>query len=116
MPVRMIIERVVSHMKTIEGHFRKVLDTVKEKKVRLSDPEKAFIEEFFSFLLDWNELHSGLSTLFLKASDEYVIWLEGDTRSLPNSLTIQGQPVTVADQLRDEVFVKKRASSSHLRR
>ncbi|VXB31610.1 3'-5' exonuclease DinG [Bacillus sp. 349Y] len=107
MPVRMIIERVVSHMKTIEGQFRKVLDTVKEKKIKLSDPEKAFIEEFFSFLLDWNELYSGLSTLFLRASDEYVIWLEGDTRSLPNSLTIQGQPVTVSDQLRDEVFVKK---------
>jgi ATP-dependent DNA helicase DinG len=108
-PVVMSMERVISGMKFVEGEFQQVLEAIKEKKIKLLDKEKALIEEFYSFLVDWTELRTNFQTVFLKEMNNHVLWLDGDTRSLPNSLSIQAQPITVDRNLQDEIFAKKKS-------
>ncbi|PFA70060.1 ATP-dependent helicase DinG [Bacillus sp. AFS015802] len=108
-PVIMSMERVISGMKFVEREFQRVLGTIKEKKIKLLDKEKALIEEFYSFLVDWTELRTNFQTVFLKDMNNHVLWLDGDTRSLPNSLSIQAQPITVDGNLQDEIFAKKKS-------
>ena len=81
-PVIMSMERVISGMKHIEREFQLLLDTIKEKKIKLLDKEKALIEEFYSFLVDWTELRTNFQTVFLRDMNNHVLWLDGDTRSL----------------------------------
>ena len=108
-PVLMSMERVISGMKHMEREFQQVLDTIKEKKIKLLDKEKALIEEFYSFLVDLTELRTNFQTVFLKDMNNHVLWLDGDTRSLPNSLTIQAQPIMVDGNLQSEIFAKKKS-------
>ncbi|MCA1058358.1 ATP-dependent DNA helicase DinG [Rossellomorea aquimaris] len=108
-PIIMSMERVISGMNIVEREFQQILDTIKEKKIKLLDKEKALIEEFYSFLVDWTELKANFQTVFLKEMNNHVLWLDGDTRSLPNSLSIQAQPITVDRNLQDEIFAKKKS-------
>ncbi|MGM0839839.1 MAG: ATP-dependent DNA helicase DinG [Bacillota bacterium] len=108
-PVIMSMERVISGMKFVEKEFHQILETIKNKKIKLQDKEKALIEEFYSFLVDWAELRMNFQTVFLREMNNHVLWLDGDTRSLPNSLSIQAQPVTVNRNLQDEIFAKKKS-------
>ncbi|TMU88324.1 ATP-dependent DNA helicase DinG [Bacillus sp. BHET2] len=108
-PVIMSMERVISGMKYVENEFQKVLDTIKEKNIKLLDKEKALVEEFYSFLVDWSELRMNFQTVFIRDKKNHVLWLDGDTRSLPNSLSIQAQPITVDGNLKDEIFAKKKS-------
>jgi ATP-dependent DNA helicase DinG len=108
-PVLMAMERVISGMKFVEREFQQVLETIKDKKIKLLDKEKALIEEFYSFLVDFTELRMDFQTVFLREMNNHVLWLDGDTRSLPNSLSIQAQPVTVDRKLHDEIFAKKKS-------
>jgi ATP-dependent DNA helicase DinG len=107
-PVKMAMERVISGMKLIDKEFQAILDTIKSKKLKLEDSEKALVEEFYSFLVEWNELNEQFRAVFLKEMNDFVLWLDGDTRSLPNSLVIQAQPVAVAQNLKEELFAKKK--------
>ncbi|MEL3972669.1 ATP-dependent DNA helicase DinG [Rossellomorea oryzaecorticis] len=107
-PVQMAMERVISGMKLIDKEFQAILDTIKSKKLKLEDSEKALVEEFYSFLVEWNELNEQFRAVFLKEMNDFVLWLDGDTRSLPNSLVIQAQPVAVAQNLKEELFAKKK--------
>jgi ATP-dependent DNA helicase DinG len=107
-PVQMAMERVISRMKLIDKEFQVILDTIKSKKIKLEDSEKALVEEFYSFLIEWNELNEQFRAVFLKEMNDFVLWLDGDTRSLPNSLVIQAQPVAVAQNLKEELFAKKK--------
>ncbi|MGR3764804.1 ATP-dependent DNA helicase DinG [Rossellomorea sp. NS-SX7] len=109
LPVQMAMERVISGMKMIEKEFQGILDTIKTKKLKLKDGEKALVEEFYSFLVEWNELWEEFRTVFLREMTDSVLWLDGDTRSLPNSLVIQAQPVAVAQNLNQELFSKKKS-------
>jgi ATP-dependent DNA helicase DinG len=108
-PVQMAMERVISGMKLINKQFQEILDTIKSKKLKLKDNEKALVEEFHSFLVEWGKLEQQFRTVFLKEMTDYVLWLDGDTRSLPNSLIIQAQPVAVAQNLKEELFAKKKS-------
>ncbi|BCB04504.1 ATP-dependent DNA helicase DinG [Bacillus sp. KH172YL63] len=108
-PVIMAMERVISGMKYIEKECQNILQEIKDKKLKLADKEKALVEEFHSFLVDWSELKMNLQRVFIKDFDDHVLWLDGDTRSLPNSLSIQAQPVTVDRNLQDEIFTKKKS-------
>ncbi|WP_282138975.1 ATP-dependent DNA helicase DinG [Rossellomorea aquimaris] len=108
-PVLMSMERVISGMKFVEREFQQILEAIKDKKIKLEDKEKALIEEFHSFLVDWAELRMNFQTVFLRDMNNHVLWLDGDTRSLPNSLSIQAQPVTVNRNLQDEIFAKKKS-------
>jgi ATP-dependent DNA helicase DinG len=107
-PVQMAMERVISGMKLIDKEFQAILDTIKSRKLKLEDSEKALVEEFYSFLVEWNELNEQFRAVFLKEMNDFVLWLDGDTRSLPNSLVIQAQPVAVAQNLKEELFAKKK--------
>ena len=108
-PVIMSMERVISGMKFVEKEFQQVLDTIKAKKIKLHDKEKALIEEFYSFLVEWVELRTNFQTVFLREMNNQVLWLDGDIRSLPTSLSIQAQPITVDRNLQDEIFAKKKS-------
>jgi ATP-dependent DNA helicase DinG len=108
-PVQMAMERVISGMKLIDKEFQVILDKIKSKKLKLEDSEKALVEEFYSFLVEWNELCQQFRAVFLKEMNDFVLWLDGDTRSLPNSLVIQAQPVAVAQNLKEELFAKKKS-------
>ncbi|WP_456274257.1 ATP-dependent DNA helicase DinG [Bacillus sp. AK031] len=107
-PAIMCIERVVSQMKRLSNEMMERLQKLKEKESELEDSERAAVEEFFSFLVEWDELKSGFQDVFLSPSKNDVIWLEGDLRSLPNSLMIQSQLASVGDKLKQSFFdVKK---------
>ncbi|WP_064091054.1 ATP-dependent DNA helicase DinG [Rossellomorea aquimaris] len=108
-PVQMAMERVISGMKLIEKEFYGILDTIKDKKIKIQDKEKALLEEFYSFLEEWKELRLNFHYIFLGEINNHVFWLDGDTRSLPNSLTLQAQPISVDEKLQMEIFNKKKS-------
>ncbi|MGD6803321.1 ATP-dependent DNA helicase DinG [Rossellomorea vietnamensis] len=109
-PAIMCVERVVSEMKRIEGEMESRLEMLKEKENFLDDSEKASLEEMYSFLVEWAELRSNLREVFMFPSDNDVIWLEGDLRSLPNSLLIQSQLAAVGEKLKSSFFDQKKCA------
>jgi ATP-dependent DNA helicase DinG len=107
MPAVMSVERVVSQMKKIEKEMDTRLKKLKEKESSLNDSERASLEEFHSFLGEWSELRSNFRDIFLSPDEKDVIWLEGDVRSLPNSLMIQSQLASVGEKLKQSFFNQK---------
>ncbi|RIW33122.1 ATP-dependent helicase DinG [Bacillus salacetis] len=107
MPAVMSVERVISQMKKLEKEMGLRLKGLKEKEDSLNDAEKASLEEFYSFMGEWSELRSHFHEVFLSAEEKDVIWLEGDLRSLPNSLVIQSQMASVGKKLKQSFFDQK---------
>ncbi|MFD2681121.1 ATP-dependent DNA helicase DinG [Bacillus seohaeanensis] len=108
-PVKIIMERIVSDMNIIDRQMYEKLDKLKEKTNKLKDVEKAIVEEAYSFLLEWVELKTNIKNIFLQELEDYVIWLDGDIRSLPNSLVVQAQPIAVQSEMQTEIFQKKKS-------
>ncbi|WP_409251154.1 ATP-dependent DNA helicase DinG [Bacillus sp. SCS-153A] len=108
LPAVMSVERVISAMKKIETEMDSRLRKMKEKENALDDSEKASLEEFYSFIVEWSELRSNFRDVFVSPSEKDVIWLEGDLRSLPNSLMIQSQLASVGEKLNNSFFSEKK--------
>ncbi|MGF2616838.1 ATP-dependent DNA helicase DinG [Rossellomorea vietnamensis] len=109
-PAVMSVERVVSQMKRLEEEMESRLQMLKEKENSLDDSEKASLEEMYSFLVEWAELRLNFREVFMFPSDNDVIWLEGDLRSLPNSLLIQSQLAAVGEKLKSSFFDEKKCA------
>jgi ATP-dependent DNA helicase DinG len=105
-PALIATERVCSHMKKIENAIFERLEHIKKKDIKLEDQEKTLVEEVYSFLKDWSQLMEQFQLVFKKNQDEQVIWMEGDLRSLPTSLIIQAQPISVGESLQERLFSK----------
>ncbi|EDL63377.1 ATP-dependent DNA helicase DinG [Bacillus sp. SG-1] len=110
MPAVMSVERVISGMKKIEAEMNSRLRKLKEKENALDDSEKASLEEFYSFMVEWSELRLNFRDIFVSPSEMDVIWLEGDMRSLPNSLMIQSQLSSVGEKLKQSFFDEKQCA------
>jgi ATP-dependent DNA helicase DinG len=110
MPAVLSVERVISQMKVIEKEMNNRLQKLKEKENSLDDSERASLEEFYSFMVEWSELRTNFRDVFLSPSENDVIWLEGDLRSLPNSLVIQSQLASVGEKLKQSFFDEKKCA------
>ena len=109
-PAVLSVERVVSEMKKVEKEMKGRLQMLREKESLLEDSERATLEELFSFLVEWNELYTNFKSVFISSSSNDVIWLEGDQRSLPNSLIIQSQLASVGEKLKHSFFDDKKCA------
>ena len=88
----MCAERVRDfHRKVCDGLTDR-LQLIKEKAEKTSAAERAFLEEVNSFFQEWASIGEKINQFIIRPQETDVIWLEGDSRTLPNSLIIQGQP------------------------
>ncbi|MBS4209790.1 ATP-dependent DNA helicase DinG [Bacillus sp. FJAT-50079] len=102
----MCAERLLDLQRQIYNGLHERLQKMKEQS-KIESREKALIEEMNSFLLEWDSLGENWKELMIKASTNDVVWVEGDARTMPNSLSLYSQPVNVGDLLSDHFFAKK---------
>lgn len=108
--IKWCAERISTSLTDVDKALRSRLKDLEEKKVQLNDKEQAFIEELYSFLNDWKQVKQEIRALYYE--DDHlpeVLWLEGDLRALPTSISIQRQPIYVADSLQRELFSNKKS-------
>ncbi|MFK4997775.1 hypothetical protein ACI2OX_10900 [Bacillus sp. N9] len=106
----MCTERLLDFHRQIYNGLYDRLQQMKEQS-NTEAKEKALIEEMNSFLLEWDGLGEKWKGLIITASTNDVVWVEGDARTMPNSLSLYSQPVNVGNVLSDHFFAKKRVSS-----
>ncbi|MEW9500184.1 ATP-dependent DNA helicase DinG [Jeotgalibacillus marinus] len=102
-------ERLLSHMKQVDRVLQHNLDLAKKSTKKLTDAKKALTEEIYSFLLVWSEWMDAIRLFFLKNEEDRVMWLEGDLRSLPGSLTLTSRSIHVQQEINDHFFTQKRS-------
>ncbi|KIL48034.1 ATP-dependent DNA helicase DinG [Jeotgalibacillus campisalis] len=107
--VQYAFERLLDNMKKIDRILQSNLEIVKKNKEALSDSKKAVIEEIHSFLLEWNEWIQSIRLFFIANDSSSIIWLEGDIRSLPGSLSISSRKVHVQNEINDHFFAGDKA-------
>ncbi|KIL44174.1 ATP-dependent DNA helicase DinG [Jeotgalibacillus soli] len=100
-------ERLLSSMKQIDRCLQANLDQVKKSNSRLTDYQKVLSEEIYSFLLEWSEWITAVRAFFLKQEDDVVVWLDGDLRSLPGSLSLTSRRIHVDQQMKEHFFSKE---------
>lgn len=108
-PVLYCAENVISNIKEIKSGVTNRLTKLKKISEKLTEKEKAFIEEVYSVLNELDLLEQSVQMLLIEKAQNYVYWLEGDERAIPNSITIQAQPISVKDQLVNEFFLKRKS-------
>ena len=105
----MCAERVRDfHSKVCDGLTDR-LQLIKEKAEKTSAAERAFLEEVNSFFQEWASIGEKINQFIIRPQETDVIWLEGDSRTLPNSLIIQGQPENPGNLLAERFFTKKKS-------
>ncbi|MCJ8006651.1 ATP-dependent DNA helicase DinG [Lederbergia wuyishanensis] len=107
-PIVLCAERVYDYFRTISKEVEQRLTLIKRENQNLKDREQAFLEETNSFLRDWNKIGEKIQQLFIKPSNQHVIWVEGDIRALPNSIGIYAQPINLGEELFDRFFIQKK--------
>ncbi|MGE8204303.1 ATP-dependent DNA helicase DinG [Heyndrickxia sp. NPDC080065] len=106
-PVIYCAERIAQNIKEIIAGITERLDNLNKISEKLTEIEKALIEEVYSLLNELIILDQSMHLLMLNQSDGYVYWLEGDSRAIPNSVSIQAQPISIRDQLINDFFSKR---------
>ncbi|GIN85692.1 ATP-dependent helicase DinG [Heyndrickxia sporothermodurans] len=102
-------ERTVSTIKEITNGILERLTKLKKISQKLKEKEKAFLEEQFSLLEELSLLEMSINSLLMENTKDHVYWIEGDIRAIPNSVTIQAQPLFVKEHLLND-FLSKRKS------
>jgi len=105
--VLMCSERLLAFHRDITRSLRERLMLLREKDEKPSDSDKAFIEEFNSFLEEWKLLGANIVEFILTPSQKEIIWMDGDSRTLPNSLSLFGQPSNAGEKMAEILFKKK---------
>jgi len=105
--LQMCAERVYDFHRCILRGLDNRLQLLKEQYKELSESERAFLEEVNSFMKKWQLFGDTLKTLIIRPEEKEVVWVEGDIRALPNSISMFGQPLNLATVLSDGFFTKK---------
>ncbi|MGJ7920010.1 helicase C-terminal domain-containing protein, partial [Neobacillus sp. LXY-4] len=102
-------ERFSFLLRDTKDYFSERLELVKKENPRLSNDEKALLEEISSIRDQLEELRITIKSIFLSPMENNVRWLELDFRSIQNSTTFFAHPVDVAQYLHSHFFAKKKS-------
>ncbi|MEI5907221.1 ATP-dependent DNA helicase DinG [Bacillus spongiae] len=108
-PLLYSAERVYSSVREVEESLRKVVEHVMKYYPTLTHREKVFLQECHLFIKEWEELSTSLNQMILQEEEEEVVWLEGDIRSIPNSLELTTQPISVGKLLEELLYKRKQS-------
>ncbi|WP_335869688.1 ATP-dependent DNA helicase DinG [Bacillus sp. 2205SS5-2] len=108
-PLIYAAERVYSSVGDVEKNLRMIVEQIVEAYKWLPHRDKVFIQECYAFLTQWNEFGMNVESMLLKPDNEDVVWLEGDVRSIPNSLELTLQPISVGPVLVQSLYSKKKS-------
>lgn len=108
-PVLMCAERVLDLEQKIESGLRERLELLRKQTDKMTVSEQAFMEEVNSFLKEWAKIGVKLKEFMIIPQVQDVIWLEGDTRMLPNTMVIHGQPESPGNRLAEHFFGAKKS-------
>ncbi|PPA71238.1 ATP-dependent helicase DinG [Jeotgalibacillus proteolyticus] len=107
--IQYAFERLLSCMKQINQRLQYNLDLVKKESDKLTDSKKAITEETYSFLTEWSEWIQAIRVFFLKKDNSAVMWLDGDLRSLPGSLSLTSRSIHIQEEIKEHFFTKEKA-------
>ncbi len=104
--VLMCAERTLDFHKQIRLGLEDRLELIKEQK-EIPITERAFVEEANSFMLEWLTLGAKIKDFMLTPNIQEVVWMEGDTRTLPNSIGLYSEPENPGGFLKEHFFSDK---------
>jgi len=104
--IRLCAEQIAALLKEIRKGIQERLDSLNQKSDQLNNKEKALLEEIYGFSQELEQLQLNIEALLIQPLDHHVYWIEGDKRALPNSISIQAQPVSVKLPLNEKLFRK----------
>lgn len=107
--IKLCAEQIVALFTDIRKGIQERLDALNQQSGQLKNKEKALLEEMYGFIGDLEQLQSSISSLVLHPLEHHVYWIEGDKRSVPNSITIMAQPVSVHSALNEKLFEKMKS-------
>lgn len=104
--IKLGAEQIVALLIDIRKGIQERLDSLNQKSEQLNNKEKAVLEEIYGYSQELKELQLSIGALVIQPLDHHVYWIEGDKRALPNSISIQAQPVSVQLELNEKLFKK----------
>ncbi|EUJ32961.1 bifunctional ATP-dependent DNA helicase/DNA polymerase III subunit epsilon [Listeria floridensis FSL S10-1187] len=99
-------DNVAILFREVERHLTKLLEKAKHE-APLKEAESAFIEEVYSFLLDWKKMTREFDLLQDESDEMMTITLESDKNHHVASLKLIGSYMTPEEVLRNQFFSKK---------
>ncbi len=103
----MCAERVYDQHQLIKKGLEERLVLIKNHKEKLAIAEQAFIEEMNSFIQEWTAIGGRIKDIFISPAEEDILWLQGDVKALPNSITVRNEPTEIGPILRERLFQQK---------
>lgn len=100
-------ERFYFILKDFIDYVRSCLEMF--SKISLSNEQKILLQEISSFQKDLEATKERIKNIIIKPANDFVSWIEVDVRATQNATTIYGQPVSIAQHLREEFFKKKKS-------
>ncbi|MDQ0197538.1 ATP-dependent DNA helicase DinG [Neobacillus ginsengisoli] len=100
-------ERFAFLLKDLYSAIMQRLEWIKKEKDSLSNEQKNLLEEIITFVNDLDALRNNVQDCFTKENN-FVKWIEMDSRSPQNVTTFLAQPATVATALEEKFFKAKR--------
>lgn len=107
--IKLCAEQIAALFKDIRKGIQERLDSLNQNSEQLNNKEKALLEEIYGFNQELEQLQLNISCLLLQPLDYHVYWMEGDKRALPNSISIQAQPISVQSALKEKLFGKMKS-------
>ncbi|MGV3465809.1 MAG: ATP-dependent DNA helicase DinG [Heyndrickxia sp.] len=104
--IKLGAEQIVALLRDIRNGIQERLDSLNQKSDQLNNKEKALLEEIYGFSQELEQLQVSIGALIIQPLNHHVYWIEGDKRALPNSISIQAQPVSVQLALNEKLFRK----------
>lgn len=105
----MCAERVYDQHRLIQKGLEERLVLIKDHKEKLTIAEQAFIEEMNSFIQEWTARGGRIKDIFISPAEEDILWLQGDIKALPTSITIRNEPTEIGPILRKQLFQQKKS-------
>ncbi|MBP1914608.1 ATP-dependent DNA helicase DinG [Lederbergia galactosidilyticus] len=105
----MCAERVYDQHQLIKNGLEERLHLIRDKKEKLVLAEQAFIEEMNSFIQKWATIGAKIKDIFISPAEENILWLQGDLKALPNSITIRNEPEEIGSILKENLFAQKQS-------
>ncbi len=85
------------------------VDFIGNKKEMLGEEEKSILEEISILLKELGNIRVRAKEIFLYPNSQGICWIETDLRSVQNMTTVYRRPVHVANQLKNDFFLKKKS-------
>ncbi|WP_088815109.1 MULTISPECIES: ATP-dependent DNA helicase DinG [Listeria] len=100
-------ENVLVLFREVERNIETLLKKGKQEETDLKEAETAFVEEVYSFLLDWKTMREDFACLLNENQPVMTISLEADKNGALPSLRIVGTLMEVERALQEDFFEQK---------